>query len=215
MKTADSTVIAVNMYTLSVDSAIKLLTTCNALLLTGGEDVDPVNYGKINELNKCEEINRYRDSLEFALIRRAIEMKMPIFGICRGEQILNVALGGTLYTDIPTDFDTTEIHRCPSAAKSCLHSVAIRESLLYNITGQEAGMVNSYHHQAVEKPAPGLKISAYSSNKVPEAIESDNTVVKSFLMGVQWHPERLSQNPSLALPLAKRFVTEARKYHRN
>jgi len=212
LKTADTSVIPVNMYSLSIDSALQLLTSCNALLLTGGEDVDPVNYGKSNELNKCEDIDRYRDSLEFALIEKAISLKMPIFGVCRGEQILNVALGGTLYTDIPTDIDTSVIHRCPASSQSCLHSVEIGKSELKFITQQSSGMVNSYHHQAVDKPAPGILISAYSSNRVPEAIESDNTVVKSFLMAVQWHPERLSQNPLLSLPLAEKFIAEAKKF---
>ena len=68
-----------------------------------GEDVNPAYYGKLNELSKCEEINNYRDSLELALINSALLVRMPVFGICRGEQILNVALGGTLLTDIPTD----------------------------------------------------------------------------------------------------------------
>lgn len=212
LKTADPAFIPVNMYSLPIDSALKLLSGCNALLLTGGEDVDPVNYGKLNELNKCEDIDRYRDSLEFGLIKKALSLKLPIFGICRGEQILNVALGGTLYTDIPTEIDTLVIHRCPASAQCCMHAVEIGKSLLYAITNQSSGMVNSYHHQAVEKPAPGLIISAFSTNRVPEAIESDGTVVKSFLMGVQWHPERFSQNPSLSLPLAERFITEAKMF---
>jgi putative glutamine amidotransferase len=164
-------------------------------------------------LHKCETIDRYRDSLEFALIKKAISLKMPVFGICRGEQILNVAMGGTLFTDIPTDIDTTVIHRCAPSATSCLHKVAVvPKSRLARITKQKAGMVNSYHHQAVEKPAPGIKITAYSANGVAEAIESDKTVITSFLMGVQWHPERLTQNPSLALPLAKKFMKEAKKF---
>lgn len=213
IKSADSSAIPMGLYALKIDSALKILAGCNGLLLTGGEDVDPVNYGKLNELSKCEEIDRYRDSLEFALIKRAIELKMPIFGICRGEQILNVALGGTLYTDIPTDIDTSVIHRCPPGSKECLHNVSIQQnSMLLKITGQKSGAVNSYHHQAVEKPAPGLRIAAFSDNKVPEAIESDGTKVKSFLMGVQWHPERLTQNPLLSKPLAVYFLNEAKKY---
>lgn len=213
LKSADINVIPVNMYSLRIDSAVRLLTTCNALLLTGGEDVDPANYGKLLELYKCETINPYRDSLEFALIKKALSLKMPVFGICRGEQILNVALGGTLFTDIPTDVDSTVLHRCSPSATSCLHRVTlVSNSKIGRITRQKTGMVNSYHHQAVDKPAPGIKITAYSDNGVVEAIESNKTIVKSFLMGVQWHPERLSQNPSLALPLARKFVKEAKKF---
>lgn len=212
---ADPSVIPMGMYSLKIDSAVQLLTKCSALLLTGGEDVDPVNYGKSNEIHKCEDIDRYRDSLEFALIRKALSMKMPIFGICRGEQILNVALGGTLITDIPTDTDNSVIHRCPPESKECLHpAVILKKTTISKITRQTEGMVNSYHHQAVEKPAPGLRITARSSNGVTEAVESDNTIVKSFLLGVQWHPERLSQNPALSKPLAEKFVREAKKFSR-
>lgn len=216
LKSANTEVIPVGMYSLKVDSALALLSTCQGLLLTGGEDVDPVNYGKSAELAKCEDINRYRDSLEFALIKKAIALKMPIFGICRGEQILNVALGGSLYTDIPTDIGTTVTHRCPEGSKECLHHVRLKEStLIYQVTGQKEGVVNSYHHQAVDKPAPGLRVAAYSDNGVVEAIESDNSRYSSFIMGTQWHPERLTQNPLLSKPLAERFIEEVRKYKGN
>lgn len=216
LKAADPNVVPTGMYSLRIDSALRLLEECNGLLLTGGEDVDPVNYGKLNELNKCEEIDRYRDSLEFALIKKAVELKMPIFGICRGEQILNVYFGGTLYTDIPTDIDTTVKHRCPPGSKECLHNVTIQQNtLLAKITRQKSGTVNSYHHQAVEKVAPGFKITAYSDNKVPEAIESDGSKVKTFVMGVQWHPERLTQNPLLSKPLAVYFLDEVKRYRKN
>lgn len=213
LKSAGESVVPVSMYSLRIDSALALLSTCNGLLLTGGEDVDPVTYGKANEIYKCEAIDRYRDSLEFALIKKAIMLKMPVFGICRGEQILNVALGGTLLTDIPTDVGNGVIHRCPENSKECLHNVnLISTSLLFRITGQNSGMVNSYHHQAVDKPASGIKITAYSDNGVAEAIESDNTKIKSFLMGVQWHPERLIQNPLLSKSIAKYFIKEVQKY---
>lgn len=213
LKTADSEVVPVNMYSLKIDSALAVLSTCKGLLLTGGEDVDPVNYGKSDEIAKCEDIDRYRDTLEFALIKKAISLGMPVFGICRGEQILNVALGGTLYTDIPTDKGTAVTHRCPQGSKECLHNVTLKEkTLLTSITKQKAGIVNSYHHQAVKKPALGLKISAMSDNDVPEAIESDNTRFTSFVMGVQWHPERLVQNPLLAKPLATYFLKEVVNY---
>ncbi len=213
LKSADSSCIPVPMYSLKIDSAISLLSTCSGLLLTGGEDVDPINFGKSNEIAKCEEIDRYRDSLEFALIKKAVSMGIPIFGICRGEQILNVALGGSLFTDIPTDVGAAVTHRCPEGSKECLHAVTLNEStLLMSITKQQNGMVNSYHHQAVDKPAPGLRITASSDNGVVEAVESDNTKIKSFVMGVQWHPERLVQNPLLSKPLAVYFLKECHQY---
>ena len=213
LQSADEYVVIVNMYGMKVDSALFVLSTCQGLLLTGGEDVNPLYYSKLNELSKCEEINNYRDSLELALIQRAVLVRMPVFGICRGEQILNVALGGTLHTDIPTDFGTQILHRCPPGSQECLHSVKIdQQSDLYHLTGIENGIVNSYHHQAVDMIAPGMKITAVSENGVAEAIERELPLGKSFIMGVQWHPEVLKQNPSLSKPLADNFLEQVNKY---
>ena len=210
---ADPDCVIVNMYGMTVDSALFALSTCQGLLMTGGEDVNPAYYGKLNELSKCEEINNYRDSLELALINRALLVRMPIFGICRGEQILNVALGGTLHTDIPTDVGKQVAHRCPPGSPDCLHSVKIdKQSDLFLMTGLESGTVNSYHHQAVDMIAPGMKITAKSENGVAEAIEREFPLGKSFIMGVQWHPEALDKNPGLSRPLADNFLEQIGKY---
>lgn len=213
---ADQDAVIVNMYGMTVDSALFVLTTCQGLLMTGGEDVNPAYYGKLNELSKCEEINNYRDSLELALISRALLVRMPVFGICRGEQILNVALGGTLLTDIPTDAGRQVDHRCPPGSADCMHSVKIEtQSELYQLTGVENGMVNSYHHQAVDMVAPGMKITAFSDNGVAEAIEREFPLGKSFVMGVQWHPEALDKNPGLSKPLADNFLEQINKYRQD
>jgi putative glutamine amidotransferase len=210
---ADPYIVIVNMYGMPVDSALFVLSTCHGLLLTGGEDVNPAYYGKLNELAKCEEINNYRDSLELALINRAVLVRMPVFGICRGEQILNVALGGTLLTDIPTDAGKQVAHRCPPGSEDCLHAVKIdQQSDLYQLTGVKEGIVNSYHHQAVDMIAPGMKVTASSENGVAEAIEREFPLGKSFIMGVQWHPEALVKNPGLSKPLADNFLTQINKY---
>jgi putative glutamine amidotransferase len=210
---ADEDIEIINMYGMPVDSALFILSTCQGLLLTGGEDVNPAYYGKLNELSKCEEINNYRDSLELALINRALLVRMPVFGICRGEQILNVALGGTLLTDIPTDAGTQVTHRCPPGSSDCIHSVKIDTlSDLYMVTGVKKGSVNSFHHQAVDMVAPGMKITASSENGVAEAIEREFPLGKSFVMGVQWHPERLDKNPGLSKPLADNFLEKIKAY---
>ncbi len=213
---ADPDIVTVNMYGMSVDSAMLVLASCQGLLLTGGEDVNPAYYGKLNELSKCEEIDGYRDTLEMALIQKALMFRMPVFGICRGEQILNVAMGGSLLTDIPTDAGNQVIHRCPAGSKDCLHSVSIdKGSELYTITGVEKGTVNSFHHQAVDEVAPGMKVTARSDNGVAEAIEREMPVGKSFVMGLQWHPERLKANPGLSKPLAMKFVEEVIAYRQD
>lgn len=216
---SDPGIVIVNMYGLTVDSALCILSGCHGLLLTGGEDVNPALYGKENELSKCEEIDNYRDSLELALIKKAILVRMPVFGICRGEQILNVALGGSLITDIPKDVGNKVIHRCPPGSEDCLHPVKIDpRSQLYRMTSVEKGIVNSFHHQAVDRIAPGMKVTARSEDGVAEAIERESPDGKSLLMGVQWHPEALGKNPGLSGPLADHFVGKMKEYaqtHRN
>ena len=213
LKGADPYVVIVNMYGMPVDSALFILSTCQGLLLTGGEDVNPVYYSKLNELSKCEEIDNYRDSLELSLINRALLVRMPIFGICRGEQILNVALGGSLLTDIPTDVGAQVAHRCPPGPNGCFHNIKIDlQSDLYQLTGLENGIVNSFHHQAIDVVAPGMKITALGEDGVAEAIEREFPLGKSFVMGVQWHPEKLARNPGLSKPLADNFLEQINKY---
>ena len=212
---ADPYVVIVNMYGMTVDSALYVLSTCHGLLLTGGEDVNPGYYGKLNELSKCEEIDNYRDSMELGLINKALIVRMPIFGICRGEQILNVALGGTLLTDIPADVGNQVAHRCPPGSDDCLHMIKIDpQSELYRLTTIENGIVNSFHHQAVDMIAPGMKVTAFSENGVAEAIEREMPLGKSFLMGVQWHPEALDKNPGLSKPLADNFIDQVKEYRK-
>lgn len=213
VRTADPAVIPVNMYDLGLAKALSVLDSCSALLVTGGEDVFPGYYGKEDQIDRSEPANGYRDTLEMALIHRAIDLKMPVFGICRGEQILNVALGGTLYVDIPTDIDTLVMHRCPPGSL-CLHDITITAgSLLSQITLAGKTVVNSAHHQAAERVAPGMRAVAYSDNGVVEAIEREDPSKQPFIMGVQFHPERLSQNPDVAGKLAQYFVKQAREYN--
>jgi len=211
----EAEVVPVNMYGLKVDSAVHLLSTCSGLLLTGGEDVHPSNYNMPEQITLCEDIDRYRDSLELALIIRAQELKMPIFGICRGEQILNVATGGTLYADIPKQVDTMVVHRCNPFTFDCLHYVNIDpKTMLFDITEIQTGIVNSAHHQAVRTVGPGMKVVATAEDGVAEAIEREHSQGGSFMMGVQWHPERLTQMPDLSIPLAEYFLQKAREYEK-
>jgi putative glutamine amidotransferase len=213
LQKADPDVVILNMYGHSIDSALKILSTCSGLLLTGGEDVNPALYGKVNELSKCEEIDNYRDSLEFALIKSAIAMKMPLFGICRGAQVLNVALGGTLLTDIPTDVGTSESHRSSVDDKGSPHLVIIdKNSILYRVTGILRDTVNSYHHQSIDKVAPGYKVTARSKNGVAEALEPISSEGKPFIMAVQFHPEKPTLKSALSGPLAENFIKQAKSY---
>ena len=215
LKRHNENIIWFNLYPLGIDSALQLLETCDGLLLTGGEDVFPGIFGKINDTARCGSIDTYRDSLEFALIDAALEDKMPMIGVCRGEQILNVSLGGTLHIDIPTDFDTTVIHR-QKDWKTCYHAVHLQTgSQLYVISGVETGDVTSNHHQGIEILGKGLRISAFSDDGLPEAIEWKEANGKGFLMAVQWHPERMDTLHPLSAPFAIEFLTEAAGFKEN
>lgn len=201
-----------NLYPMGLDSAIKVLKTCDGLVLTGGRDVFPDHYGNIDDTARCGSFDAYRDSLEFALIDGALNLKMPIVGICRGEQILNVSQGGSLHIDIPTDFDTSVVHR-QEDWRNCYHDVFIvNTTSLATISGVQYGKVTSNHHQGIEVLGKGLKISAYSADSLPEAIEWEVRGEKGFLMAVQWHPERMDTLHLLSAPIAKEFLKEAKLF---
>lgn len=214
LKVADSTVECVDMYHINRDLALELLKNCSALLLTGGPDVFPGTYGKIDDTSRCGKFDLKRDTLEFALIKEAVKRKMPIIGICRGEQILNVAMGGSLIIDIPTDYGTLVKHRCKNS-NNCFHKVQIvHNSLLNKICKVNSGVVNSNHHQAVDRLAYCFKVMARANDSLIESFGWKNPENKSFLLAVQWHPERLNAANSLSFPIAKQFIREAKKYSR-
>ncbi len=204
-----------DLYPLGIDSALSLLETCDGLLLTGGEDVFPGRYGKAADTVACGTINTYRDSLEFALIGTARAAEMPVFGICRGEQILNIYFGGTLYVDIPTVYDSTVAHR-QKDWRNCYHPVTVLENTqLFALAGVRSGDVTSNHHQGIEVLGDGLRVSALAADSLPEAIEWAQPGEKAFLMAVQWHPERMDTLHPLSAPLAKKFLEEAVRYGKN
>ena len=215
LKNVNSDIEFINLYSLGLDSALLILDNCDGLLVTGGEDVYPEWYAQISDTNRCEAFDRYRDTLEIFLIKKAIQKNMPLLGICRGEQILNVALGGSLIIDIPTDVDTNVIHRNDSW--DCYHELTVIENSLFDkICKIQDLQVNSYHHQAVNLLAENLRISSYTNNNVVESIEWENSTNKSFLLGVQWHPERLlEKNKELSLAIASEFIKSTNQYHHN
>lgn len=197
------------LYNLSPDSVEKVMKLSHGLLLTGGEDVYPGRYGKEDDTVRCGAFDLYRDTLEFRLIELALKRQMPILGICRGQQILNVALGGSLYVDIPTDLFSLIHHRCYDS-QNCFHNVLVfPNSILAGIAGEEKGRVNSNHHQAVDRLADGLRALAVTEDGVIESIGYADTLNNAFLLGVQWHPERMDTANRLSLPIAERFIREA------
>jgi len=204
----DSTAEIIDFKGMEVDSAIQLLSTCDAILFTGGEDVVPFYYGKSYDSARCE-TNPNRDSLEFSLIKESMRLQIPILGVCRGQQLLNVAFGGTLIVDIPADHPGNVAHRCEDYLK-CFHNVSIlSSSQLASIAGSDSGLVTTNHHQAIEKPAPGIRIVAWSNDSIAEAIEWAEPDNKPFFLAVQWHPERMDSANPLSMPLINAFLTAA------
>lgn len=209
LKKLDSNIVYFDMYHISIDSALTLLQDCDGLLLSGGPDVNPARYKQIEDTTLCETIDYKRDSLEYALIEMALENKMPILGICRGEQILNVYLGGSLHPDIPTAKPDNVGHRY-SNIDSSMHKIEVeKSSLLYKISKQEEGMVNSSHHQAVNQLAPSLIALAHTADSIVESLSWKNPSGKSFLLGLQWHPEWMQTNEPFSTSIGKRFIQEA------
>lgn len=210
----DSNIVLVDMYHLPLDSALRLLERCSGLLMSGGADVHPAYYQQPEDTVLCE-IDYYRDTVEMAILARASELGMPVFGICRGLQVINVFMGGSLYPDIPERFSTTVNHRAEDRTFDLMHPVTVMpESRLGKLTGVSTYDVNSSHHQGIDRLATGLFASAHSPDTLIEAIERTNPHELPFMMAVQWHPERLGHDHPLSGPLAKEFVAAIREFHK-
>lgn len=178
-----------------LDQIPEVLSTFGGILLSGGGDIDPMVYSG-QPHPKVYAVDPVRDQLEIELARFCADNKIPLFGICRGLQVINVALGGTLYTDITDQLSGALKHPCyPDYPRDYLaHSVMIKVSThLTAITGKDQIKVNSMHHQGIKDLGDGLTISAIAPDGLVEGIEF---IFHPFFLGVQWHPECLPQSPS-------------------
>jgi gamma-glutamyl-gamma-aminobutyrate hydrolase PuuD len=188
---------------------IKLLRShLDGILLSGGGDIEAIRFdGKPSKT--ISDVSSARDEMEYALVRLSLETNWPLFGICRGMQVINAALGGTLYTDIPEQYDTKTAHNLPEEKGRDFpaHEVRIIEGTkLANIVEKKLLHVNSFHHQGVLKVAEGLVINATASDDLIEGLE---IAEQRFLIGVQWHPECL-QKSSEQRAIFKTFISAAR-----
>ncbi|MFN8447422.1 MAG: gamma-glutamyl-gamma-aminobutyrate hydrolase family protein [Anaerolineae bacterium] len=182
----------------------------DAVLLPGGPDVDPAYYGEERH-PATKIIDDARDTLELTLARWTYEDDRPLFGICRGHQVINVAFGGTLVQDIPSEVVTELPHETPDTLprSTIRHEVTLDpDSRIASILGRTHVAVNSLHHQSVERPAPGVTISGYSPDGIVEALEAPD---KRFILSVQWHPEDLYGGDEAMRRLFESFVEAARE----
>ena len=180
---------------------------CDGFLFVGGPDIEPWRYGQ-ELLPECGPQNKARDAMEWKLMEAALAADKPVLGVCRGLQVLNTVLGGTLYQDIPSQLPETFIKHKVSAGNVQAHKLEVKEgTLLYGLIGPSAD-VNSSHHQSVKKLAPGFVISAVSEDGVVEAIEMTGA---ECVIGVQFHPEGYvaNDNDSL-LPIIEHLIRSAK-----
>ena len=186
------------------DCLHNVLDLCDGLLIPGGNDVNPIAYAEIN--NGSYPIEDEIEALDIEAFQYMHAQKKPIFGICRGLQIINVALGGSLYQDLPTQSETELDHNYSLNHKTPLqaHIVDIEpNSHLFSLLGSQIE-VNSYHHQGIKKIAANLSASAYAKDGLVEALESEG------ILAVQWHPERMIDIPQFQA-LFDDFVAKCRK----
>jgi len=186
----------------------KFLSIVDGLMISGGNDVDPEFYGERKKTNNLS-LTRERDFFEIALVKKAKVKRVPILAICRGMQLVNVALGGSLYQDFSFEKKFSDHTLEGSACYHKRHPVIIqKESRLFQIIGKKKIMVNTSHHQMVKKIAPRFVVSAWSEkDKVIEAIEPEDD---HFLLCVQWHPELMKDRCSKAL--FDSLIQSAREY---
>ena len=197
------------------DPLPEALEGVSGLMLTGGVDVDPAEYGD-TDVHPTVEIDPERDKYELALARLALSRDLPVLAICRGAQVLNTAAGGTLIQDIPSALPGTLNHQETDKKDAFVHDVAVSPGtclwtlLAPQLDEHRSLPVNSRHHQSVATPAPGFIVSAVSPDGIVEAIEKPDA---QFCVGVQWHPENFRRGGEFNT-LFSGFVEAARKYRR-
>jgi putative glutamine amidotransferase len=192
-------------------AAAEALEAAHGLLLTGGEDLDPSAYGGVDN-PAWGSVDPERDAFDFALFHAARKRRMPILAVCRGLQLANVALGGTLWQDLPSQRPSKVTHDRPEDRRARIHVVAANPgSRIHRALGAEELAVNSMHHQAIRELGRGLIASARADDDVIEGIESP--AGSWWLIGVQWHPEEFHADgaaPDHGLFAA--LVQEAREF---
>ncbi len=184
------------------------LSICDGILFSGGADIDPSRYGDSVHTG-CGPVCLARDAMEIRLMQLIMgRTDKPVLAVCRGIQVLNVALGGNLYQDLPTEFNGVFCdHRQKCEDYIGTHHVrVIDHTLLARITGRHDLLVNSLHHQAIKQVAPGLQVCGISEDGV---IESVYLPSHAFCLGVQWHPERLYPFDDSSLDLFRSFIAAA------
>jgi len=169
-----------------------ILHDVDGVVLTGGCDIDP-KFSKAEPVEKVEPYDTKRDEFEFSVLDKALQRHIPVLGICRGLQVVNVFLGGTLIADLETAGFAK--HTAKTNEPIVYHPVVVKEKTqMHEIVNVATGTINSYHHQAVQTLAEPLMPSSFSPDGVIESIEWNEQEGKPYLLAVQWHPERMKEH---------------------
>jgi putative glutamine amidotransferase len=197
---------------LTPEARAEIFKHVRGVLLTGGGDVDPARFGEAPHPTTSE-VSTARDALEIELTRWAVAKRVPLLAVCRGLQVLNVALGGSLYQDISSEpgspFDHSQVGLQGKARHVPTHHVKVRDgSRLAGILGALEVDVNSFHHQAIKRLGQGLADVAWAPDSIIEGVEL--TEPDQFVVGVQWHPEELVAADRAASNLFAALVSRAR-----
>jgi putative glutamine amidotransferase len=186
----------------------EILDLLDGLILAGGNDIDPACYGA-EAHPETHHLMPERDASELALTRRALERDLPVLGICRGMQLLNVAFGGTLRQHLPDELGHEEHRRTPGSFEDADHDVRLTPgSLAARAAGEELHATKSHHHQGVARVGEGLEVTGRSVlDELPEALEAPT---RRFVLGVQWHPEADERSR-----VGGALVEQAREYRRD
>ena len=204
----DSTIIVIDFLQLKKSKWKSTFETVSGLILSGGKDVGPKNYGVKDTFNLCI-TDPKRDEVELFLLRSALKDSLPILGICRGHQMTNVGQGGALYQDIPLQHksDTKVIHRDSLQENYVYHDIELdTTSALFEIYGTRHLNVNSFHHQAVIKEGRSMRTVARAADGICEAAEWGKGLDDRWIIGVQFHPERQFKTESIHTKLIEAYI---------
>lgn len=192
---------------LDAESVRALWERLDGLVLTGGGDIDPNRFGE-RPHGTVYEVSPARDELELSLVGSAMDAAVPLFAICRGIQVLNVALGGTLWQDLPSDVGIAVTHSQKERRDVATHPVTVTgETQLADVLGAHEITVNSFHHQAIRKLGGGLRDVAWAPDGVIEGVELPEA--PALVVGVQWHPEDLVDRDAGARNLFRALIDAA------